>query len=217
VKGYRVENKLADSLTDQLMYLVFLDDKRVLYHSPYRSVYFKNGLTDSAKIASVLQDDRFLKSPKTYVFDKNNVRYFKLGFDYEFNSVKRGYYKICKQGNNFELRVWLETYIEKAKIVLTEMRFSTATNNGIITAINFKESWFRNQEVNTRTFDLNRTSAQLKLLNLPFHLLVINNQKPYIIDSLAQRDGLRYYFPIKSKGIRPPALEPEQIDSPYTF
>jgi hypothetical protein len=218
VTGYKIEN--GDSLlpkTDFVIYLTFLDHYRVLYHSPYRHIYFKDG--NAADSVNVF-DSNWQKNPKKYA--SKTLHYFKMGMNCDYNSVRRGYYKINRSG----LKIWLETYREKQKgnrkagkkIVLTELDFDAPiSSDGRIESLKWKESWFRNKKIEADRLDFNRTSAEFLLHRRPFKLLVMNEGKVNIIDSLAQNGTERFYFPQKKSGTRPAALKPEKINNVYTF
>jgi hypothetical protein len=215
VTGFKIAN--GDSVlstTDYVIYLVFLDQQRVLYHSPYRRIYFKDGASND----SLNVNKWGTIKPKRYA-DKT-LNYFKLGIDLDYSSVRRGYYKIDRNGR---VGIWLETYLEEVKdkvgkrIVLTELELSTQSRRDTIRSMQVKKFWYRDESINVKRLDFNRTSAEFLLHRRPFKLLVMNEGKVNIIDSLAQNGTERFYFPQKKSGTRPAALKPEKINDVYTF
>lgn len=215
VTGFKIAN--ADTVfanTDYVIYLVFLDQQRVLYHSPYRRIYFKDGASNDS--VNVNQWGKL--NAKRYA--AKTLNYFKLGIDTDYSSVRRGYYKIDRDGH---IGIWLETYLEDVKdtdgkrIVLTEIELSSHARHDTIRTMHIKKFWYRDESINIKRLDFNRTPAEFHLHKRPFKLLVMTDGKVSIIDSISQDATHRFYFPQKRQNIRPAALKPEKITDVYTY
>lgn len=213
---HKINNLLPKDSSDKIIYLIFLDDNRVLYHSPYRNKKIKSG-NDSIDISKFKYNPGH---PKSFV--RETEVFFKLGYDYEFNSVQRGYYKI---NNKHGLSIWLETYIEKEKIVLTRLNFRYTIKNNQVESIRFRSSYFRDSFVSIDdTFEnFGKGGVEFKFYPNQFKLLLLKDKNLHIISKIDQSGDTRTYQSINSydcsKGcikINQEILN-EKVSSPETF
>lgn len=165
ITNHTTDNNLDLTVADKLMYLTFIDNERLFFHSPYQTNFIKSGQFGRVKPKTLNGKIR----TKAYV--RNTNSYFKLGFNFEFNSVKRGYYKF---DNNGQLNVWLETYFEKKKIVLTQLKFKTEiVDNKIETLKLVDNATFRDKHIPIeKTFEED-FKIDFDYLNKPMRLLLV--------------------------------------------
>lgn len=213
---HKINNSIAKDSSDKIIYLIFLDNNRVLYHSPYRNKKIKTG-NDSIALSKFKYNPGH---PKSFV--RETEVFFKLGYDHEFNSIQRGYYKI---NNKHGLSVWLETYLEKKKIVLTRLNFTYLKEGDTIKSIRFRTAYFRDSFVNINaTFEnFGKEGIEFKFYPTRFKLLLLKNDSLHVISKIKHTGNTREYQSINSynctkgcKGIDPVILE-EKVNVPFTF
>ncbi|WP_337043391.1 hypothetical protein [Emticicia sp. 17c] len=194
---FKVNDSVKIDSASKIIYLVFLDNNRVLFHSPYRKKLLKKG-NDSLDLKN-----HTYKIKKPVGFVRETEEFFKLGSDYEYNSVMRGYYKIdSKRG----LSIWLETYVEseklmgKKKMVITRLNFRYVQSGNKIESLRFKSASFRDTFINVdQTFEkFGEEGIEFKFHPESFKLLLTHNNQIHIISKIKQTGNEREYFSVNS-------------------
>jgi|GEM_PF-3702207 len=139
---------LLPPFCDKLSYLIFLDDHRVMYHSPYRKNYLKTGTFGKVNNRRNQADD-------TPNYARTTENFFKLGTRYEYNSCRRGYYKLA--GNQLMVCLELNQVTKKCPYPseLLLLRFTTLPNpvSRKIETLVFNFAWYNGQPINiSQTF-----------------------------------------------------------------
>ena len=138
----RSSDTLLPPFSDKLVYLVFLDDHRVIYHSPYRKNYLKTGT-----FGKVTTRRESTSCKPRYAHTTEN--FIKLGPRYEYNSVHRGYYKL--DGN--ELLMCLELNSQRKKcaypteLMLLKFKTLPSVTAPKIRSLIFDYAWYEDRRI----------------------------------------------------------------------
>lgn len=231
VVGSKSNDSLNPVLSDKISYLVFLDDERVLYHSPYRKIYVKGG--DFGRVKTMRPYS------KKYVKDTDN--YFKLGTYLEYNSCRRGYYKMTKVSKNSSKR-YLQVCLEisggrgyKSPSELVTLSFFVKEKDGKVIGLVLNQAYFKDNFIdidNTfKSFALANESSKNANLNFsfyakPFKLLLVkrtqDSETINIVTKIQRSGNTRFYdcefqYHCKDKICLPAATIAEPLNSLFTF
>lgn len=220
---YKFIKSIDPSFSDKLIYIIFLDNNRVLYHSPYRKNYAKLGHIEKVNLKNIPKFNKAgtLKMQKKYA--RKTMHYFKLGdVQYDYNSTMRGYYKI----KNDTLMMWFEREIDKKGIRLLRMDFLV---NKIDIETGFKKfdnlTFFRAM-INNNFVKLdtafNTNSIKFDYTSNPFRLLLAQRKKEnklemLIVKKIIDTNNVRTYKVLTSEKLNRTVEVIEKLDSIYTF
>lgn len=144
----QASDSLLPPFSDKLSYLVFLDDHRVMYHSPYRKNYLKTGTYGKVTTNRATHRD-------TPGYARSTENFIKLGTRFEFNSFRRGYYK----RRDDQLLVCLELNTTRKECpyptTLLLMKFRTLEDAATrhVASLIFTQAWYENDSIDiTETF-----------------------------------------------------------------
>ncbi len=219
---YEVDNRLDPSYTDKLMYLIFLDDKRVLYHSPYLKNTLKSGDIGKVSWKDFPRRSKKGKLKKQKKYTRKTDSFFKLGdVEYAYNSVMRGYYKITKDS----ILMWFERETDKKnRIRLLRMDFSYEFDKrwNLVNELSFKHAMINDTDVAIdQTF--NKDSITFEYDEKPFRLLLVSDKvndkgemEKLIIQDIDIDNGKRKYK-VKRINKRENVFIEESLDNIFTF
>ncbi len=172
---FELNNNLSPWAVDKIQYLSFIDNNRVIFYSPMHKIKIKTG-------EEKIQNLRFTNNNK---FARRTTNFLKIGFNKDFKTVKRGYYKVNKDS----LFIVLEHSNFKSKIELIGLKFK---RNSKLDNLELSNVYFRNMAQDTAIFN----KYQYLFYPIKTKMMLIHNNEPMVIDSIGNKGDSIFYHSI---------------------